>query len=114
MTMVKILAGGAGLVALASVAPATAQIYGGIGTSAAANRCAAAVDNRRNVEVISVTSVNPRRNFVRVHGIATTGYGPYGVGAYGMLGSSYRANVSFTCDVDYRGRIRDIDINRRF
>lgn len=114
MTMVKILAGGVGLVALASAAPATAQYFGyGIGTQSAANRCAAAVDNRRNIEVISVTSVDPRRRFVRVRGIATTGYGPYGIGAYGLLGSRYRANVSFRCDVDYRGRIRDIDINRR-
>jgi hypothetical protein len=114
MVMAKILAGGVGLVALASVAPATAQYYSSVGTQGAANRCAAAVDSRRNLRVVSVTSVVPRRNFVHVRGIATTGgYGPYGVGAYGMLGSNYRANVSFSCDVDYRGRVRDIDINRR-
>lgn len=114
MTMAKIFAGGVGLVALASATPAIAQMYSfGVDPEEAADRCAAAVDNRRNVEVVSVTSVDPRRNFVRVHGIATTGYGPYGIGAYGLLGSGYRANVSFSCDVDYRGFVRDIDIYSR-
>lgn len=124
--MTKILATGtglAGLAALASAAPATAQYrygYGYAGAHFAAQRCAAAVDRRRNIEVVAVTRVDPRRNFVRVRGIATdvrlsSFYGPYGIGAYGALGYRYRnrADVAFSCDVDYRGRIRDIDINRR-
>lgn len=114
--MARIFAGGAAVAAIAAVsAPATAQY--GWGTQNAANRCAAAVDNRRNIEVISITSVNPRRGFVRVRGIATDvrryGYDPYGIGLYGALGSAYRGNVAFRCDVDYRGRIRDIDIRHR-
>ena len=43
-------------------------------------------------------------------------YNPYGVGAYGMLGSNYAqtaADLSFRCSVDYNGYIRDVDINRR-
>lgn len=157
MTMMKILAGAAGLAALATAAPATAQYaYGnqyGYGSqygyanaygqnnmaAMATQRCSAAVQNRlsrrsggglsgivgallgansnNSGRVLSVTQVTPRRNSVRVRGLATSGrtagYGPYGVGAYGGLAYSYAPDLSFRCDVDYRGYVRDIDINRR-
>jgi hypothetical protein len=145
--MIKSLALGAGFAALAAAAPANAQYYPPYGnaygyhnnaTNMAAQRCAAAVQQRlsvrgrtgiigslfginnyNNARVLSVTQVNPRRNMVRVRGIASSGRlayaNPYGVGAYGMLGSNYAtaADLSFNCSVDYRGYIRDIDINRR-
>jgi len=135
--MTKILMGGAGFAALAAVAPAVAQYgypYGGYSnvTQVAADRCAAAVQNRlsyRNTNIVgallgantagrvlSITQVNPNRNSVRVRGIASSGrlaYSPYGVGAYGMLGSNYAADLSFRCVVDYSGYVRDVDINRR-
>jgi hypothetical protein len=140
--MNKLLVGGAGLAALAASGPAAAQYYGYSGygynnntTQYAAQRCAAAVQNRLSTRgglggilgavfgnsnsgrVLSVTQVNPRRNTVRVRGLASSGtnngYGPYGVGAYGALGYSYRPDLSFRCDVDYRGYVRDVDINRR-
>jgi len=41
------------------------------------------------------------------------GYGAYGVGAYGALGYG-QPDLSFKCDVDYRGYVRDVDINRRY
>ena len=49
-------------------------------------------------------------------GLANSGryaYSPYGYGMYGAAGAGYQADLSFRCDVDYRGRVRDIDINRR-
>jgi hypothetical protein len=129
---IKMLAFGVGTAALAAATPATAQYYGysGNATQMAANRCAAAVQNRLSYRtstnifglrtasagrVLSVTRVNPNRNTVRVRGLATSGsgYGPYGVGLYGTLGYQQRADLSFKCDVDYRGYVRDIDINRR-
>ena len=136
MTMMTILMGGAGFAALAAAAPATAQYaypYANTNvTNMAAQRCAAAVQNRlsyRNNNIIgallgtkttgrvlSITRVNPNRNAVRVRGLATSGrmaYSPYGVGAYGMLGSNYAPDLSFSCNVDYRGYVRDVDINRR-
>lgn len=106
-------------------------------TNVAVQQCAAAVQNRlstrgstgiigqlfginsyNNARVLSVTQVNPRRNSVLVRGVASSGrmaYNPYGVGAYGMLGSNYgqAADLSFRCSVDYRGFVRDVDINRR-
>ena len=105
-------------------------------TQLAVNQCNAAVQNRLSTRagiggilgslvgvnatgrVLSVTQVDPRRNTIRVRGLASSGrmaYNPYGYGYYGAVGSQYAAgaDLSFKCDVDYRGRIRDIDINRR-
>ena len=106
-------------------------------TNIAAQQCAAAVQQRlsmrgrtgiigqlfginnySNGRVLSVTQVTPRAQTVRVRGIASSGrlaYNPYGVGAYGMLGSNYNqaADLRFNCTVDYRGYVRDVDINRR-
>ena len=72
--------------------------------------------------VVAVTDVRPRGDgMVRVRGLASSGrvaynnYGPYGSGAYGALGYGYAqaADLSFRCDVDYRGYVRNVDINRR-
>jgi hypothetical protein len=60
--------------------------------------------------------VNPRRSTVRVNGLASSGrvaYSPYGVGLYGSVAAAYQPDLSFRCDVDYRGFVRDIDIDRR-
>jgi len=163
MRMIKtFLIGGAGLAALATAAPSTAQYYPygysqpygynsygygysayGMNTSALAQQCTAAVQNRlyyrntsgvggiigsilglssgSNARVLSVTRVTPTTTGVRVRGLASSGryayngYSPYGVGAYGALGYGYNqaADLSFKCDMDARGYIRDIDINRR-
>ena len=138
--MIKMMALGGGFAALAAATPATAQYYPYYGynnnvTAVAAQRCQAAVQNRlsyrtntgilgallgtsRTGRVIGVTQVTPRRNTVRVRGVASTGrmaYNPYGVGYYGTLGANYalQPDLSFRCDVDYRGIVRDVDINRR-
>jgi hypothetical protein len=159
----SILAGGAGLAALAVAAPASAQYYqygyspyaygsqygynaygySGVNSNVAASQCTAAVQNRLynrtslgsilgslvgvpmapTGRVLSVTSVQLRSyGTVRVRGLASSGrmaynnYGPYGYGAYGALGYGYNsaADLSFKCDVDARGFVRDVDINRRY
>jgi hypothetical protein len=77
------------------------------------------VNNYSNARVLSVTQVTPRAQSVRVRGLASSGRlaynNPYGSGYYGMLGSNYAqaADLSFNCTVDYRGYVRDVDINRR-
>jgi hypothetical protein len=145
--MTKILAGTAGMAALATAAPAAAQYgyrynsYGyGVNSNVAAQQCSAAVQNRLYNRtslgsilgslvgiptnpagrVVSITSSTPTRNGMRIRGLASSGryasngYGPYGVGAYGALGYGYNAaDLSWRCDVDYRGYVRNVDINRR-
>jgi hypothetical protein len=113
----------------------------GMNTNAAAQQCSAAVQqrlyNRQGIggilgavlganttgRVLSVTQVQPRNNgLIRVRGLASSGrtamngYGPYGVGAYGALGYGYAnaADLSFRCDVDFNGYVRNVDINRRY
>jgi hypothetical protein len=107
-------------------------------TAIAAQQCTAAVQqrlyNRTSIggilgavlganttgRVVSVTQVVPRQNSIRVRGLASSGrlayngYGPYGVGAYGAVGYGYQPDLSFSCSVDYRGYVRDVDLNRRY
>ena len=114
--------------------------YGAANTNIAAQQCSAAVQqrlyNRSGISgilgavlgtntqgrVLSVTQVAPRNNgMIRVRGLASSGrmayngYGPYGVGAYGALGYNYAnaADLSFRCDVDFNGYVRNVDIMRR-
>lgn len=84
-------------------------LAGLIGSLLGANQAASA-------RVLSITQVNPRRNNIRVRGLASSGryaYNPYGVGYYGAVGAGYVPDLQFSCTVDYNGRIRDVDINRR-
>ena len=161
MTITKLLAGAAGLAAIAVSAPAAAQYayanpyayqnqyanpyarsyaYNNNLTAMATQQCSAAVQNRlyrrtsngvtgivgallgantmgSGGRVLAVTQVVPRGSTVRVRGLASSGrssgYGPYGVGAYGALGYASQPDLTFKCDVDYRGYVRDVDIMRR-
>jgi len=110
-------------------------------TQMAAQQCAAAVQSRlqnrgvnsglsgvlgavlgantmSSARVLNITQVNQRRSTIRVRGLATSGryaggYSPYGVGAYGSSGYAFQPDLSFKCEVDFNGRIRDLDIDRR-
>jgi hypothetical protein len=102
-------------------------------TNVAVQRCTAAVQSRLSSRVgiagilgsvlgapvatgrvLNITQVRPRNNqTIRVRGLANSGQSPYGVGAYGAVGYAYQPDLSFKCDVDAWGRVRDIDINRR-
>lgn len=103
----------------------------------AVNQCGAAVQNRLQARrgmngilgavlgaqtsggrVMAITRVDPRSNgSIRVRGVANSGryaQSPYGYGMYGASGAGYQADLAFKCDVDRFGRIRNIDINRRY
>jgi len=113
----------------------------GVNSNVAAQQCSAAVQNRlanrtsvgqilgslvglptsTYGRVTAITSTTPTRYGMRIRGLASSGryaynnYGPYGYGAYGALGYNYAAaaDLSWRCDVDARGYVRDVDINRR-
>lgn len=113
----------------------------GVNSNVAAQQCSAAVQNRlanrtslgailgslvglptsTYGRVTAITSSTPTRYGMRVRGLASSGryaynnYGPYGYGAYGALGYNYAASadLSWRCDVDARGYVRNVDINRR-
>ena len=113
--------------------------YGyGVNPQVAAQQCTAAVQQRLNGRygagygqygygygynsygngrVLGITRVEQRSNgTLRVRGDATSGmaYGGYPYGGYGGYGGGYGgADLKFRCDVDYRGYIRDVDIDRR-
>jgi hypothetical protein len=115
------------------------QAYG-MNTAVVTQQCTAAVQsrlyNRNSIggilgavlganttgRVVGVTAIQPRGNgLIRVSGVASSGryagnnYSPYGVGAYGALGynNASAADLSFRCDVDPRGYVRSVRINRR-
>jgi hypothetical protein len=90
-----------------------------------------------NARVLSITQVEPRSSStLRVRGFASSGrtaaynpygnpyggyggyagqgYNPYGGYAQGGYNNAASADLTFKCDIDYRGYIRDIDINRRY
>ena len=81
--------------------------------------------NAWNIFTTGVTMQGRMASFIGLEGSFMYGrdeftynnsYGPYGVGAYGALGygANAAADLSFRCGVDYRGYVRDVDINRRY
>lgn len=70
-----------------------------------------------NMRVTAITEVRRRNNGVRVSGLLDSrgGYGqpPYG-NAYGYQGQGYAAqgDLTFRCNVDYRGAVSNVRINR--
>jgi hypothetical protein len=65
-----------------------------------------------NIRVTAITNVERRLNGVRVHGLLNTGpyrAQPYG---YGYGGGYGYGDLSFRCDVDYRGYVADVRLDR--
>ena len=65
--------------------------------------------------VVQIDRVERRNNGLKVWGFAGSGgagnYGGYG-GGYGQYGYAAAPEFRFDCNVDYRGRVRDVDLNR--
>jgi hypothetical protein len=96
--------------------------YGNYGANSqvAVNQCAAAVQQRLNggygyngygnaggARVLGISRVEPRSNGeVLVRGVANSGRYVYGYNGQGQV------DLTWKCKVDYRGFIRDIDIDR--
>lgn len=66
--------------------------------------------------VLGITRVERKSYGLKVRGVASSGYRGYegyGRGGYGSYGYGSGADLSWSCEVRYDGRIRDIDVNRR-
>lgn len=59
--------------------------------------------------VLGITRVERRNSGIRVRGVASSG----GRSGYGYGYNNAGADLSFSCKVDYRGRIVDLDLDRR-
>lgn len=76
-------------------------------------------NNGSTARVLGITDIDRRSRDIRVRGVATANANmaatPYGYGnAYGG-GYAYAqpaGELKFECNVDYQGRIRDIDLDR--
>lgn len=98
--------------------------YGNYGANSqvAVNQCAAAVQSRLSgyngygyvnsgARVLGISRVEPRSNGeLVVRGVANSGrYGIYGYNGYN---NQAQVDLTWKCRVDYRGFVRDVDINR--
>ena len=80
--------------------------------------------NPSNARVLGITEVDQRRNGLRVRGIATAGAyaaAPYGAPYAAPYGAPYgqaygyqqpQGELTFRCNIDFRGRILDVDVDR--
>ena len=77
-------------------------------------------NNAAQARVVGITSVERKSNGLKVTGVMSSGmrynqgaYGQQGYnGQYGNQGYNQVADLRFSCRVDYRGAVRDIDIKR--
>jgi hypothetical protein len=66
--------------------------------------------------VLGITRVDRKSYGLKVRGVASSGYRGYegyGRPGYGNYGYNAGADLSWSCEVRFDGRIRDIDVNRR-
>ena len=105
----------------------------GVNERSAVDRCARAVEMRLDREyrdsrydrynrydnnyrrydhgarVTGITNVRRTRSGLTVYGVASTGYSNYN----SRYGNQAVSDLTWNCDIDYRGRIRDTDVDRR-
>ena len=67
-----------------------------------------AYNRNAGLRVTSITGVQRRNNGLRVTGTMSSGYG----GQYGYQNRGYGQQVSFRCNVDYRGAVTNVRIGR--
>lgn len=91
--------------------------YGGYGNVQTGGRVVAvsSVERRSSstTRIRGYASSGMRAGYQGGYGGYQGGYGGY-QGGYGGYNTAQTADLTFKCDVDYRGYIRDLDINRRY
>ena len=66
-----------------------------------------------NLRVTAITNVERRNNGLRVSGLMSSGYGNQYGNQYGYQNQAYGGgDVTFRCNVDYRGAVTNIRIGR--
>jgi hypothetical protein len=73
-------------------------------------------DGGGGARVLGITRVDRKSYGLKVRGVASSGYQGYqgyGRPGYGNYGYNAGADLSWSCEVRFDGRIRDIDVNRR-
>jgi len=103
--------------ASAAMVQAQAQFGGGYGGNSGYGYNNRGYAGASNLRVTSITDVQRRQNGLRVKGLMTSGFGPeYGrQNGYqnGYQNRGYGAEqLSFRCNVDYRGAVTNIRIGR--
>ena len=88
--------------------PTTKKLAGAMCVALAAAAAAPTVASAQQEQDERVTEVRPRQaGGVRGRGLLNSGIYPYDPRF------AAAADLRFRCDVDYRGYVRDVDINRR-
>jgi hypothetical protein len=98
--------------ASAAMAQAAAEYRGnGYNQGYGQNRGYGGYNNAAAMRVTSITDVQRRSNGLRVSGLMSLGYGGQYGNQYGYENRGY-GDVSFRCNVDYRGAVTNVRIGR--
>jgi hypothetical protein len=98
--------------ASAAMAQAAAEYRGnGYNQGYGQNRGYGGYNNAALLRVTSITDVQRRNNGLRVSGLMSSGYGGQYGNQYGYQNRGY-GDVSFRCNVDYRGTVTNVRIGR--
>ena len=99
--------------ASAAMVQAQAQFGGGYGGNSGYGYNNRGYAGASNLRVTSITDVQRRQNGLRVKGLMSSGYGGQNGYQNGYQNRGYGAEqLSFRCNVDYRGAVTNIRIGR--
>jgi hypothetical protein len=96
----------------AAMIQAQSQYGGGYNQGYGANGYNQGYNRGGAMRVTSITDVQRRNNGLRVSGTMSSGYGGQYGGQYAYQNRGY-GQVSFRCNVDYRGAVTNVRIGRR-
>lgn len=90
------------------------RVNGSYGNNGYGNNGYNGYNQAGQARVVGITRVEQRSNGLRVRGILQTdaGYDAYGNNGYGNGAYGAQQQLTFKCNVDYRGRVSSVDIGR--
>ena len=102
----------------AAMTQAAAQYRGGYGQQGYGQQGYGGYNRGAAMRVTAITDVQRRSSGLRVKGLMSSGYGGQYGGQYGQQGYGYSnqgyagSDLSFRCNVDYRGAVTNVRISR--